>query len=188
MNMPAYICRQIKKPLHNMRRCINKELDYKFQCIQYQTNTENEHVFITLKHTFITECLESHIRGCWVVILILNSSQINAVQIWYQNSWELHSIIKNNVLTKKQKDKFSKRLPVRKRWKEARCPLVWSNEECMSLGNPFLNSSSNKFRSCISIQMRVKGPINSKSIFSCFYLIPPSHMNGIIITKEFLNL
>ena len=73
-------------------------------------------------------------------------------------------------------------LPDRERGKKSWRPLIGGNK------NSSFNSAEDKLRTYISIQMRMQAPFNSKSVLPVLYFITTTNMDGIIITKECLNL
>ena len=79
-------------------------------------------------------------------------------------------------------------LPDRERGKKSRRPLIGGNKNSSSRWDPLFNSAEDKLRTCISIQMRMQAPFNSKSVLPILYFITTTNMDGIIITKECLNL
>ncbi|KAF5768602.1 hypothetical protein HanXRQr2_Chr14g0638281 [Helianthus annuus] len=60
------------------------------------------------------------------------------------------------------------KLPHRKRGKEIRCPFIRRDKYRPSRWDPVRYSTKNKLRTRVSVKMRMKGPINTKPVFSCF--------------------
>lgn len=79
-------------------------------------------------------------------------------------------------------------IPYRQRRKEARSPFIGRNKKCSSKGDPLSNSTKNKFWACISVNMRVLGSFNSKTVLSSLQYIPSTNMHGIIISKQIFYL
>ena len=79
-------------------------------------------------------------------------------------------------------------LPDREWGKKSRSPLIGSNKNSSSRWDPLFNSTYDKLRTCIPIQMGMQASFNSKSVLPVFYFITTTNMDGIIITKECFNL